>query len=160
MRVKTKPLDWETYLCNVKVKVINSSSNPLPEYQTPGSAGMDIRANIEEAIQLESLDRILVPTGLRIELPMGFEAQIRPRSGMAFKRGLSLPNTPATIDSDYRGEIKVAIINLSREVQIIDPGERIAQLVIAKVETVEWQQVNEIEETERAGGGFGHTGSK
>jgi len=141
------------------VRIINKSKNNLPRYETEGSAGMDLRANIEETITLKSLERILVPTGLFIELPVGFEAQIRPRSGLAVKKGLSLPNTPGTIDSDYRGEVKVILINLSPEAQIIEPGERIAQLVIAKYERVEWEVVEALSDTERGTGGFGSTGT-
>ena len=142
------------------VKIINKSSNALPEYKTQGSAGMDIRANISEAIQLSSLERILVPTGLSIELPQGHEAQIRPRSGLAIKKGLSLVNTPGTIDSDYRGEIGVILINLSKETQTIEPGERIAQMVIAKYEQANLVEVEVLSDTERGAGGFGSTGVK
>lgn len=144
----------------MKVKVVNKSGRPLPEYKTIGSAGMDICANLQEPLVLESLDRKLVPTGLFFEIPSGYEIQIRPRSGMAFKRGLSLPNTPATIDSDYRGEISVAMINLGKENQTIEPGERIAQLLLCKVEKVDWEEVEVLELTERGSGGFGHTGTK
>ena len=142
------------------VKIINKSSNALPEYKTQGSAGMDIRANISEVIQLSSLERILVPTGLSIELPQGYEAQIRPRSGLAIKKGLSLVNTPGTIDSDYRGEIGIILINLSKETQTIEPGERIAQMVIAKYEQANLVEVEELSDTERGAGGFGSTGVK
>jgi dUTP pyrophosphatase len=142
----------------MQVKIINKSSNPLPQYETIGSAGMDLRANIEEAITLNPLERTLVPTGLFIELPQGYEAQIRPRSGLAAKKGLSLPNTPGTIDSDYRGEIKVIVINLSNEVQTIEPTERIAQMVIAKYEQISWSLVEELTDTQRGAGGFGSTG--
>lgn len=142
----------------MKVNIINRSANPLPHYQTTGSAGMDLRADIQQIIQLQPLERTLVPTGLYIELPDGFEAQIRPRSGLAIKKGLSLVNTPGTIDSDYRGEIKVIVINLSNEIQIIEPGERIAQMVIARYEQIEWQNVNELSGTDRGAGGFGSTG--
>ncbi|HMR44394.1 MAG TPA: dUTP diphosphatase [Saprospiraceae bacterium] len=144
----------------MQVKIINRSSNPLPNYETAGSAGMDLRANITEPIRLESLERALVPTGLFIELPLGFEAQIRPRSGLAVKKGLTLVNTPGTIDSDYRGEIKVILVNLSKETQTIEPAERIAQMVIARYEQIEWQSVEELSETDRGAGGFGSTGVK
>ena len=142
------------------VKIINRSANALPNYETSGSAGMDIRANIEAPISLKSLERTLIPTGLFIELPQGYEAQIRPRSGLAIKKGISLPNTPGTIDSDYRGEIKVIVINLSDETQIIEPQERVAQMVIAKYEQIAWQQVEVLGDTERGAGGFGSTGTK
>ena len=142
------------------VKIINRSANALPNYETSGSAGMDIRANIEAPISLKSLERTLIPTGLFIELPQGYEAQIRPRSGLAIKKGISLPNTPGTIDSDYRGEIKIIVINLSAETQIIEPEERIAQMVIAKYEQIAWQQVEVLGDTERGMGGFGSTGTK
>ena len=142
------------------VKIINRSANALPNYETSGSAGMDIRANIEAPISLKSLERTLIPTGLFIELPQGYEAQIRPRSGLAIKKGISLPNTPGTIDSDYRGEIKIIVINLSAETQIIEPEERIAQMVIAKYEQIAWQQVEVLGDTERGMDGFGSTGTK
>jgi dUTP pyrophosphatase len=144
----------------MKVKIINKSSNPLPKYETIGSAGMDIRANLSEPITLESLDRKVIPTGLFIELPLGYEAQIRPRSGLSFKRGLSLPNTPGTIDSDYRGEIGVIMINLSKETQVIEHGERVAQMVIAKHERIDWESAELLEDSERGAGGFGSTGTK
>lgn len=142
------------------VKVVNHSPFPLPKYETTGSAGLDLRAHIDAPVRLDSLDRTLIPTGLYIELPPGHEAQIRPRSGLAIKKGLSLANTPGTIDSDYRGEIKVILINLSRETQIIEPGERIAQMVIARYEQIGWEEVGELTETERGSGGFGSTGKK
>ena len=142
------------------VKIINRSANALPNYETSGSAGMDIRANIEAPISLKSLERTLIPTGLFIELPQGYEAQIRPRSGLAIKKGISLPNTPGTIDSDYRGEIKIIVINLSAETQIIEPQERVAQMVISKYEQIAWQQVEVLGDTERGAGGFGSTGTK
>lgn len=144
----------------MKVKIINKSNNPLPKYETEGSAGMDVRANIERPLVLESLERVLVPTGLFIELPQGYEAQMRPRSGLAYRKGLSMPNTPGTIDSDYRGEIKVIMINLSKEAQTIQPGERIGQMVIAKHERVTWQEVEILEDSKRGTGGFGSTGTK
>lgn len=142
----------------MKIRIINKSSNPLPAYETAGSAGMDVRAFIEEEIILNSLDRKLIPTGLFLELPEGYEAQLRPRSGLAFKHGISLPNTPATIDSDYRGEIKVALINLSKQDYVIKNGDRIAQMIIARHERAVWIQVEEITETFRGEGGFGSTG--
>lgn len=141
------------------VKIINKSTNDLPQYETKGSAGMDLRANITEAVTLGSLERTLIPTGLFIELPVGYEAQIRPRSGLAVKKGLSLPNTPGTIDSDYRGEIKVILINLSKDTQNIEPGERVAQMVIAKYEQATWQEVEVLSDTQRGAGGFGSTGT-
>jgi len=144
----------------MKVKIINHSSNELPSYETSGSAGMDLRANLSSPIQLEPLERMLIPTGLSIELPVGYEAQIRPRSGLSYKRGLTCVNTPGTIDSDYRGEIKVIMVNLSREIQEIKHGERIAQMVIAKYETVQWNEALELSSTERGAGGFGSTGTK
>jgi dUTP pyrophosphatase len=142
------------------VKIINNSNHPLPKYETSGSAGMDLRAFLENPITLTPLERTLIPTGLFIELPQGYEAQIRPRSGMAIKKGLSLPNTPGTIDSDYRGEIKVIVINLSNENQVIEPGERIAQMVIARYEQVSWEEVTTLGATERGAGGFGSTGKQ
>lgn len=141
------------------VKIINRSENPLPNYETAGSAGMDIRANIPEPIWLEPMERRLVPTGLFIELPAGFEAQMRPRSGMAIKKGLTLVNSPGTIDSDYRGEIKLPVINLSQERQSIEPGERVCQMVIARYEQIRWETAVELSETGRGAGGFGSTGS-
>ncbi|MEZ4981638.1 MAG: dUTP diphosphatase [Saprospiraceae bacterium] len=144
----------------MKVKVINKSAHELPAYETSGSAGMDLRADITEAIQLTSLERTLIPTGLFIELPQGYEAQIRPRSGLSIKKGLSLVNSPGTIDSDYRGEIKVIVVNLSKETQTIEPSERIAQMVIAKYEQIEWEPVIELTSSERGAGGFGSTGTK
>lgn len=144
----------------MKVKIVNKSNNPLPHYSTIASAGMDIRANIEEAITLKPLERKLIPTGLSIELPVGFEAQIRPRSGMALKHGIGVLNSPGTIDADYRGEIGIILVNISNEDYIIEPAERICQMVIAKHETVEWSQVEVLEESERGAGGFGHTGKK
>lgn len=147
-------------MSNLKVKIINKSDNPLPEYATAGSAGMDIRASLTERIILKPMERYLVPTGLFIELPGGYEAQIRPRSGMAIRHGITCLNTPGTVDSDYRGEIKVILINLSQEDQPIQPGDRIAQMVIAKVENAKWEEVESIETTIRNDGGFGHTGKK
>jgi dUTP pyrophosphatase len=144
----------------MKIKVINDSENALPAYETVGSAGMDLRASLTEPVQLKPLQRTLIPTGIYIELPQGYEAQIRPRSGLAIKKGLSLLNTPGTIDSDYRGEIKVILINLSNETAQVHNGERIAQMIIAKYEKVELELVDELSETERGEGGFGHTGTK
>lgn len=144
----------------IDVQIINKSHHPLPQYQTAGSAGMDLAAFIPETITLQPMERTLVPTGLYMELPIGFEAQVRPRSGMAIKKGITVINAPGTIDSDYRGEIKVPIVNLSGEVQTITDGERVAQMVIARHEVVQWQQATTISETERGAGGFGHTGVK
>ena len=143
---------------SLQLKIINHSSFPLPQYETEGSSGMDIRANLGGPVSVKSLERILVPTGLFIELPLGYEAQIRPRSGLAIKQGITCLNTPGTIDSDYRGEIKIVLVNLSGETQLIRPGERIAQMVIQKVEKIVWQQVEMLEETARSSGGFGSTG--
>ncbi|MDL2214794.1 dUTP diphosphatase [Dysgonomonas sp. OttesenSCG-928-M03] len=142
----------------MKVKIINKSSHPLPEYATEYSAGLDLRANIEEDITLNPLERSLVPTGLYIELPKGYEAQIRPRSGLALKHGLTVLNSPGTIDADYRGEIKVILVNLSNEPFVIKNGERICQMVVASHAQIEWENVDSINETERGSGGFGHTG--
>jgi len=142
----------------VNIRVINRSSNPLPDYATLHSSGMDIRASLDEPLMIHSLERILVPTGLFVEIPEGYEAQIRPRSGLAIKQGITCLNTPGTIDADYRGEIKIILINLSSEDHVINPGERIAQMVIQRVEKAVLQQVNELKETERSAGGFGHTG--
>jgi dUTP pyrophosphatase len=144
----------------MQVNIINKSQHPLPNYETLGSAGMDIRANLESSIVLHSLERTAVPTGLFLELPVGFEAQIRPRSGMALKQGLSVPNSPGTIDSDYRGEIKVIVVNLSKDPIEIKDGDRIAQMVIAKYETISWNTVDSLSDTERGEGGFGSTGKK
>lgn len=153
--------EYEDYICamsKVKVKIINQSSNPLPDYATDGAAGMDIRAHLEAPLVLKPLERFLVPTGLFIELPKGYEAQIRPRSGLAIKQGLTCLNSPGTIDADYRGEIKVILINLSQEEQTIHPGDRVAQMVVAEVERVKWKIVKSISVTKRHEGGFGHTG--
>ncbi len=144
----------------MQVKVINNSKYPLPEYATLQSAGMDLRANISESVSLKSLCRELISTGIYIELPKGYEAQIRPRSGLAFKNGVTVLNSPGTIDADYRGEIKVLLTNLSPNEFIIEPGERIAQIVFSKHETISWQKVNELNDTTRGAGGFGHTGIK
>jgi dUTP pyrophosphatase len=143
----------------MKIKIVNKSKYSLPDYQTAQSAGMDLQANIESSIVLKPLARQLVKTGLFIELPVGFEAQVRPRSGLALKKGITVLNSPGTIDADYRGEIGVILVNLSNEDFEIVPGERIAQLVIAKHERAEWSLVESLEETERGAGGFGSTGS-
>ena len=142
----------------VKVKIVNKSKNTIPEYTTIGSAGMDIRANIEAPIDIPPMNRRLIPTGLYIQLPLGYEAQVRPRSGLALKQGLTVLNAPGTIDHDFRGEIGVILINLSNEVQSINPGDRIAQLVISKYEKANFQLTNNLDETERGSGGFGSTG--
>lgn len=143
-----------------KVKIVNKSNNPLPEYKTPGSAGVDLRANVTETTYVYPMKRALVPTGLYIALPRGYEAQVRPRSGLAINNGIFVLNTPGTIDSDYRGELKVILANLSDTTFKIEPGDRIAQLVISKYETAEFELVDELDETERGEGGFGHTGNK
>jgi dUTP pyrophosphatase len=145
-------------MLKINVKIINESGNTLPEYATEGSAGMDVRANLQQPVILKSLERQLIPTGLFIELPVGYEMQIRPRSGLAIKQGITCLNTPGTIDSDYRGEIKVILINLSQEEQTIQHGDRIAQLIVGKVDRVKWELVTTINSTERNAGGFGHTG--
>lgn len=142
----------------MNVKVINKSRHALPEYKTALSAGMDLCANIDEVIVLQPLERKLIPTGLYIELPEGYEAQIRPRSGLALKEGLGILNSPGTIDADYRGEIGVILVNLSNNVISIQDGDRIGQMVVNKVERIEWDAVKELDETERGSGGFGHTG--
>ena len=142
------------------VNVINHSNNPLPEYATSGSSGMDIRAYLEAPIEMQPLERVLVPTGLFIELPQGTEVQIRPRSGLAIKQGITCLNSPGTIDADYRGEIKVILINLSNTLQIISSGDRIAQMVFQQVNAIEWNPVVSINETQRGSGGFGHTGKQ
>lgn len=144
----------------LQVKIVNTSGHPLPAYATAGSSGMDIRAYLDIPKTLQSLERALIPTGLFMELPVGYEAQIRPRSGLAIKQGITCLNTPGTIDADYRGEIKIILINLSGEEQVIQPGDRIAQMVIQKVEQVEWKVVEQLEVTERNAGGFGHTGKQ
>ena len=142
----------------MKVKVVNSSAFALPEYQTPLSAGLDIRANLSESITLSPLERAMVPTGLFVELPEGYEMQIRPRSGLAAKHGITVLNSPGTIDADYRGEPPVILVNLSNTPFTIEPGERIAQMIVARYEQVEWQAVESLSETERGAGGFGSTG--
>jgi dUTP pyrophosphatase len=142
------------------VKIINRSKNPLPSYATEGSSGMDLRADIEDNFTIQPMERRLVPTGLFIELPVNYEAQVRPRSGLAIKQGITCLNSPGTVDADFRGELKVVLINLSNETQTIHPGDRIAQMVIQKVEKVILTQVNEINCTVRGEGGFGHTGKQ
>lgn len=142
----------------MKVKIINQSKHPLPNYETIASAGMDLRANLTDAITLKPLERKLIPTGLFIELPIGTEAQVRPRSGLALKKGITVLNSPGTVDADYRGEVGVILINLSNEDFIVNDGERIAQLIIAKHERAEWEVVKELSSTERGVGGFGSTG--
>lgn len=142
----------------MKLKVINRSHHPLPEYATPLSAGLDLRANLSSPVTLRPMGRALIPTGLFIALPPGFEAQVRPRSGLALKKGIGVLNSPGTIDADYRGEIGVILVNLSDEPFVVQDGERIAQMVVARHERVEWTAVNELDETERGAGGFGHTG--
>ena len=144
----------------MKVKIVNHSPFDLPSYATPFSAGMDLRANLEQPVTLAPLERSLIPTGLHIELPAGYEAQVRPRSGLAAKHGISIVNAPGTIDADYRGEIKVILVNLSNDPFTIEAGERIAQLVVARHETVEWEPVAVLEESQRGSGGFGSTGKK
>lgn len=143
----------------MKCKIINKSVNPLPSYATPFSAGMDLRADIPSPLTVAPLERVLVPTGLFLELPAGCEGQVRPRSGLAIKYGITVVNSPGTIDADYRGEVKVALINLSNEPFTLNPGDRIAQLVIARYETVEWQLTDNLEITDRGAGGFGSTGT-
>ncbi len=144
----------------MKVKIVNKSGFQLPFYATELSAGMDLKASITQPVELDSLERAMVPTGIYIELPQGYEAQIRPRSGLAAKHGISVCNSPGTIDADYRGEIKVILVNLSKEKFTINPGERIAQMVIAKFEKIEWEEVEVLSETDRGTGGFGSTGTK
>ena len=145
---------------SIAIKIVNKSRHPLPEYATPGASGMDLRANLEEPLQLKPMDRCLVPTGLFLAIPDNFEAQIRPRSGLAIKQGLTCLNTPGTIDADYRGEIKVILINLSTELQTIQDGDRIAQMVFCSVEKADFKLAIDLENTERGAGGFGHTGKK
>jgi len=139
---------------------VNKSGHPLPTHATAGSAGLDLRAALKEPVTLEPLDRALIPTGLYFAIPAGYEVQIRPRSGLAMKHGITVLNTPGTIDSDYRGEIRVALINLSRESFTIEPGERICQMVLARYEQVEWVEAEQLDDTDRGEGGFGHTGRK
>lgn len=142
----------------MQIKIINQSGLPLPQYETAHAAGMDMRAFVESEITIKPLQRILIPTGLSIELPVGYEAQIRPRSGLAYKHGISIVNAPGTIDADYRGEIKVLLINLSDTDFVVQNGDRIAQMVIAKHETVNWEAAEELSDTDRGAGGYGHTG--
>lgn len=144
----------------VSIKIINKSGNPLPNYETQASAGMDVRANIDHPITLQPLERAIIKTGLFIELPVGYEAQIRPRSGLAAKKGITVANAPGTIDADYRGEIGIILVNLSNEAYTIEDGERIAQMIISKHERASWQEVTELSETKRGHGGFGSTGIK
>lgn len=144
----------------MKVQIINRSHHALPQYATPQSAGLDLRASLSSPIELRPLERKLIPTGLYIALPQGYEAQVRPRSGLALKHGISVLNSPGTIDADYRGEICVILVNLSEEPFIVNDGERIAQMVIARHEQAEWEQVDVLDETERGAGGFGHSGVK
>ena len=144
----------------MKVKVVNKSKHSLPQYSTIASAGMDLRANIDESISLKPLERTIVKTGIFMELPVGFEAQVRPRSGLAFKKGITVLNSPGTVDADYRGEVGVILVNLSAEEFLIEDGERIAQMVIAKHEQADWVEVETLDETERGAGGFGSTGVK
>lgn len=145
-------------MSNIRVKIINQSPHPLPAYATEGAAGMDLRANLSGTVELQPLERQMIPTGLYIELPPGYEAQVRPRSGLAAKQGITCLNSPGTVDSDYRGELKVILINLSSQVQVLHPGDRIAQLVVGPVVRVDWEEVEEIGVTTRNTGGFGHTG--
>jgi len=144
----------------MKINIQNTSKNPLPAYETEASAGMDLRADLNEDVILKPLERALIPTGLKIELPIGYEAQVRPRSGLAAKHGITVLNSPGTIDADYRGEIKVILVNLSNENFTIKHGERVAQMIIAKHETAVFSEVSELSQTERGEGGFGHTGKK
>lgn len=147
-------------MSQINVKIINRSHHQLPSYSTSGSAGMDVRAFLKHPIVLQPLERVLVPTGLYIQLPEGFECQIRPRSGLALKHGITIANAPGTVDSDYRGEIGIIVINLSKEPFVINDGERICQMVITRHEHVIWEESSDIDETERGEGGFGHTGIK
>lgn len=142
------------------VKVINKSGNALPSYASAAAAGMDVRAEIPQAIKIGPLERVIVPTGLFLEIPVGYEVQVRPRSGLAAKHGITVLNSPGTIDADYRGELKVILVNLSNEPFSIEPGERIAQIVLARHEVIEWEQTDELSESERGAGGFGSTGLK
>jgi dUTP pyrophosphatase len=142
----------------MKIRIVNHSRHSLPSYETLASAGMDLRGNLTEDVLLRPLERALIPTGLFIELPEGFEAQVRPRSGLAIKKGITVLNTPGTIDADYRGEVKVILVNLSAEDYVVHDGDRIAQMIISKHEKAEWEEVKELMDTERGAGGFGHTG--
>ena len=152
MQLKTKK--------DMKVKVVNKGRQPLPQYATPQSAGMDLRANLDEPITLQPMERRLIPTGLYIALPEGYEAQVRPRSGLALKHGITVLNAPGTIDADYRGEVGVLLVNLSQEPFVVNDGERVAQMVIAHHEQVQFEEVEVLDETERGAGGYGHTGVK
>lgn len=143
-----------------KVKIINRSHHPLPTYETPGAAGMDVRAFLSEPIVLQPLQRALIPTGLYMQLPQGFECQIRPRSGLALRHGITIANAPGTVDADFRGEVKVILLNLSNEPFTVNDGERVCQMVITRYEKVGWEEVERIDETERGDGGFGHTGTE
>jgi dUTP pyrophosphatase len=147
-------------MTSIQIKIVNTSANPLPQYATKGASGMDIRAALDIPLTLQPLERNLISTGLFVEIPQGYEIQIRPRSGLAIKQGITCLNTPGTIDSDYRGEIKIILINLSSEEQVINPGDRIAQMIIQKTERAEFEQVEILNNTERAAGGFGHTGKQ
>ena len=144
----------------INVEIVNTTKFDLPKYETVNSSGLDLRFNSEEPIVLKPLERALLPTGLFISIPTGYEAQVRPRSGLAFKHGITVLNTPGTIDADYRGEIKVILVNLSNKEFVVEPGERICQLVFAKVEQINWNSVKVLDETDRGEGGFGHTGTK
>ena len=144
----------------MKIKIINKSRHPLPKYETEASAGVDLRANIDSPVTLKPLERTIVPTGLFMELPIGYEAQVRPRSGLAAKKGVTVLNSPGTIDADYRGDVGVILVNLSNEEFVVEPGERVAQLVIAKHEQADWEEVEVLGETSRGAGGFGSTGVK
>ncbi|NTW32878.1 MAG: dUTP diphosphatase [Bacteroidetes bacterium] len=144
----------------MKIRIVNNSKHPVPAYETIHSAGMDIRANLDNPVILKPMQRALIPTALFVEIPIGYEAQIRPRSGLAFKNGITVLNTPGTIDADYRGEVKVIIVNLSQEDFIVKDGERVAQMIIAAHERAEWEEVNKLADTTRGAGGFGHTGTK
>lgn len=146
-------------MSEIKVKIINRSHHPLPAYETPGAAGMDVRANLDEPIVLQPMQRVLIPTGLYMQLPQGFECQIRPRSGLALKYGITVANAPGTVDADYRGEIKVILLNVSDRPFTVNDGERVCQMVIARYERVAWESVERIDTTERGDGGFGHTGT-
>lgn len=162
---KLKTINHKSSTCifahmSIEIKIVNISANQLPEYATAGSAGMDIRAWLDIPKTLQPLERALIPTGIFIELPLGYEAQVRPRSGLAIKQGITVLNTPGTIDADYRGEIKIILVNLSQENQVIQPGDRIAQIVVQQVEQVKWKQVQQLDATQRDAGGFGHTGKQ
>jgi len=142
----------------MNIKIINNSTHPLPQYETAHAAGMDLRAFVESAVTIKPLQRVLIPTGLHMELPVGYEAQIRPRSGLAYKHGISIVNAPGTIDADYRGELKVLLVNLSDTDFVVNDGDRIAQMVVARHETVSWTATEELNDTSRGAGGYGHTG--